>query len=165
MKNPNMLLVITTTITGLMAGLFFTWSVSVTPGIGKLPDKEYLASFQAMNRAIINPLFLICFLGTAILLPVCTFRQYDQSLPVPFWLLLSASSLYLIFIIGITFVGNIPLNNRLERLDLSSATSEQMAVFRARFENRWNTLNNIRTLASSITLVLAILACRNSPPN
>src|SRR5687768_4659583 len=96
MKNLNMLLIITATLTGLMAGLFFAWSVSVTPGIGKLPDKEYLASFQTMNRAIINPLFLICFLGTAVLLPVCTFRQYAHQVPVAFWLLSSATLLYLI---------------------------------------------------------------------
>ncbi len=160
-----MLLVITATLTGLMAGLFFAWSVSVTPGIGKLANKEYLASFQAMNRAIINPLFLTCFLGTAVLLPVCTFRQYTQPLSVRSWLLISAALLYLIFVIGITFLGNIPLNNKLDRFDLSSATPEQMASFRAQFENRWNTLNNIRSLASSIAFVLVILACRNSPPN
>ena len=61
-----MLLVITTTITGLAAGLFYSWSVSVTPGIGRLGDKEYLAAFQAMNRAIINPVFMLCFFDVAV---------------------------------------------------------------------------------------------------
>lgn len=157
-----MLLMIAATLTGLMAGLFFAWSVSVTPGIGRLPDKEYLASFQVMNRAIVNPVFLICFLGTAVLLPVCTYRQFVQPLAGSFWLLLSATALYLVFIIGITFFGNIPLNNKLDQLDLTTLTGEQMASFRAQFENRWNTLNNIRTVASIITLVLVLLACRNA---
>src|SRR5688572_7893361 len=90
MKKRYMLLIITTTITGLMAGLFYAWSISVTPGIGRLGDKEYLASFQAMNRAIVNPVFLICFLGAAVLLPVCTFMEYAQPISNRFWFLLGA---------------------------------------------------------------------------
>ena len=45
-------------LTGLTAGLCFTWTNAVTPGIGRLDDLGYLQSFQEMNRAIINPLFL-----------------------------------------------------------------------------------------------------------
>ena len=48
---------------GLTAGVCFTWTNAVTPGIGRLDDLTYLKSFQAMNRAILNPLFLAVFLG------------------------------------------------------------------------------------------------------
>ena len=44
-------------LTGLTAGLCFTWTNAVTPGIGRLDDLGYLQSFQEMNRAISNPLF------------------------------------------------------------------------------------------------------------
>ena len=40
--------------TGLMAGIFFTWSNAVKPGIGKLSDIEYLKALQSMNRVILN---------------------------------------------------------------------------------------------------------------
>lgn len=151
-----MLLIITTTITGLMAGLFFSWSVSVTPGIGRLGDREFLASFQAMNRAIINPLFMICFLGTAVMLPATTFMHYGTE---RFWLLLGAAVCYLIGVIAVTFVGNIPLNNALDKLNIAASTADQLTTFRAQFENKWNTLNHIRTVANTAALVLAILAC------
>ena len=151
-----MLLVITTTITGLMAGLFYSWSISVTPGIGRLGDREFLASFQAMNRAIVNPVFLVCFLGAAVLLPVCTFMNYGQS---GFWYLLGASLFYIVGITVLTFAGNIPLNNALDKFNIAGSSAEQMATFRAQFENRWNTLNHIRSIAATIALVLAILAC------
>ena len=36
--------------TGLMAGIFFTWSNAVKPGIGKLSDLEYLKALQSSNR-------------------------------------------------------------------------------------------------------------------
>jgi uncharacterized membrane protein len=159
MKKQDMLLVITTTITGLMAGLFYSWSISVTPGIGRLGDREFLASFQAMNRAIVNPLFLTCFLGAAVLLPICTFMNYSQPLSNRFWFLLGASVFYLAGVIAITFAGNIPLNNALDRFNIAASSAEQMAALRAQFENRWNTLNHIRSLAATIALVSAILAC------
>ena len=151
-----MLLIITTTITGLMAGLFYAWSVSVTPGISRLDDREYLLAFQGMNRAIINPLFVICFLGAAVMLPVATFMHNGQP---NFWLLTGATVFYLGGVIAVTFIGNIPLNNALDRLNISSATAEELATFRAQFENRWNTLNHVRSLANTVALVLAILAC------
>lgn len=151
-----MLLVITTTITGLTAGLFYSWSVSVTPGIGRLGDSEYLASFQAMNRAIINPLFMICFLGTAAMLPVAMFAHRGTQ---QFWLLLAATVCYLAGVIAVTFAGNIPLNNALDKLNIASSTADQLATFRAQFENKWNTLNHIRSVANTAALVLAILAC------
>jgi len=67
------LLVITTLITGLMAGLFFAWSCSVMPGLARLSDDEFLSSMQSMNRAIQNPLFFCCFFGAALLLPVSSY--------------------------------------------------------------------------------------------
>lgn len=154
-----MLLVITTTITGLTAGLFYSWSVSVMPGIGRLGDREFLASFQAMNRAIINPVFMICFLGTAVMLPISTFVNYSQPLSQTFWMLLGATVCYLLGVIAVTFIGNIPMNNALDRLNIASSTTDQLATFRAQFENKWNTLNHIRSVANTAALVLAILAC------
>ncbi len=56
------LLLITTLSTGLMAGLFYSWTISVTPGLARLNDENYLRAFQSMNRAIINPVFLIVFI-------------------------------------------------------------------------------------------------------
>lgn len=151
-----MLLVITTTITGLMAGLFYSWSVSVTPGIGRLGDREYLASFQAMNRAIINPVFMLCFLGAAVMLPIVTF--VNRGTP-QFTLLLGATICYVVGVFILTFVGNIPLNNALDKLNIASSTDDQLATFRAQFENKWNTLNHIRSIANTAALVFAILAC------
>ena len=52
-----------TCFTGLMAGIFFTWTNAVKPGISKLRDLEYLKSFQSMNRVILNIPFKLLFIG------------------------------------------------------------------------------------------------------
>ena len=54
-------------LTGLSAGLCFTWTNAVVPGIAKLDDRSFLSSFQQMNRTIINPLFIITFFGPSVL--------------------------------------------------------------------------------------------------
>lgn len=153
------LLVFTATLTGLMAGLFFAWSCSVTLGLAHVPDTTYLTAMQAMNRAIQNPVFFICFLGAVIFLPICAYQQYHHQAHARFWLLLAATALYFIGIIGVTFIGNVPLNQTLDKFNVHVASSQQMAVQRAQFESLWNRLNNVRTVMSTLSFILVVIAC------
>jgi uncharacterized membrane protein len=50
---------------GLMAGLFFAFSVAVMKALARLPSAEGIGAMQSINVAIINPLFLAVFFGTA----------------------------------------------------------------------------------------------------
>jgi uncharacterized membrane protein len=154
-----MLLILTGTLTALMAGLFFAWSCSVTLGLRQLSDEGYLAAMQAMNRAILNPVFFICFFGTAFLLPLSTYLEFDRSTSARFWYLLAAACFYLLGVMGVTIFGNIPLNNALEAFNLESASSQDMAKARANFETRWNLLNHVRAIAGTIAIILFIKAC------
>ena len=83
--------------TGLTAGLCFTWSNAITPGIGKLDDLGFLRSFQAMNRVIINPSFLIVFFGPVVLLFINAFL-YRNDFPITFKTFLVAALLYFLVI-------------------------------------------------------------------
>jgi uncharacterized membrane protein len=49
----------------LMAGLFFAFSVSVMRALAGLPSAAGVAVMQSINVAIINPMFLAAFFGTA----------------------------------------------------------------------------------------------------
>lgn len=155
----SIVLVATATTTALMAGLFFAWSFSVTTGLAKLSNIEYIRAFQTMNKAILNPLFFICFLGTAILLPFSAFLYYQQHPSLRFWFLLIASALYLIGVIGVTMLGNVPLNESLDAFNSQTATAQEVASQRQQFERIWNRLNNIRTVASTLSIISVIIAC------
>jgi uncharacterized membrane protein len=50
---------------GLIAGVFFAFSVSVMIALRRISAPCGIAAMQAINVAIINPLFLGVFLGTA----------------------------------------------------------------------------------------------------
>ncbi len=159
MKNKNLILLIAATIMGLTAGIFYCWSVSVMVGLAPLPNDQYLEAFQSLNRKIENPLFFLCFFGSAILLPISTFMHSGKPRQRRFTYLLIASIVYIVGVIGITSFANMPLNMALDKFNVGSATAAQIAEQRAVFEGPWNQLNNLRSFACIVSLVLTILAC------
>jgi len=151
----------TATTTALMAGLFYAFSCSVNLGLARLSNAEYISAMQSINRAIQNPIFFAAFFGAPILLPLSVFLHYGQPLSVRFWFLLAATIIYLLGTFCVTIFGNVPLNNTLDRFNLQSASEEEIAVQRADFEGQWNNLNTVRTISSTLAIMLIIIACLN----
>ena len=144
-------------LTGLSAGLFYAWSVSVIPGTQKISDTTYLETMQAINRAILNPAFFLVFFGSFVFLSIASIYQYNTSMTA-FWLMLLASITYLIGTIGVTGLGNVPLNDQLEVLKLPELSSTKLADFRHYYEANWNRLHWIRTICAVVSFVLAVLS-------
>ena len=141
-----------------MAGIFFTWSNAVKPGIGKLGDIEYLRALQSMNRVILNNAFRIIFLGAIIavaLVPVFYFNLYPKNI---FWLFVFTLVIYWIGVFGVTVSGNIPLNEILDKTNLESITLEEIKTLRKSIELKWNNYNLIRCISSGITFILLIVS-------
>ena len=157
MKTQTIILVSAIFLTGIMAGIFFTWSNAVKPGIGKLSDLEYLNALQSMNRVILNGAFLIVFVGAIIavaLVPLFHFHLYPKNI---FWLFICILLIYWIGVFGITVFGNIPLNEILDKTNLETITLEEIKAFRSTIENKWNNFNLIRSISSGITFLRLIL--------
>ena len=150
-------LLLTTFFTGLTAGLCFTWGNAVTPGIGRLDDLGYLHAFQQMNRAILNPIFIIIFMGPTIthIANIFLFKSENISL---FWLVLAAAILYLVGLVLMTVLGNVPLNEMIDKVDLLSASPEELSQLRNKFEVKWNQFHRIRTITTSISFGLLIIS-------
>jgi uncharacterized membrane protein len=159
MTAANIILVLTATTTGLIAGLFYSWSCSVMLGFARLPDREFVSVMQKTNRAIQNPVFFAAFFSAPISLIISTILHYNQS--PRFALLLAAIVAYIVGTFGVTMFGNVPLNNTLDRFDLETASDEETALQRTKFETRWNNLNIVRTVSSTIALILVAIACLN----
>ena len=159
MSVQNILFVVTGLLTGLIAGLFYSYACSVNLGLGKLADKEYLTAMQSINREILNPVFFISFIGTLIALPSSTaFIYAKEGTNVAFWLMLAATLLYAVGTFGVTIFGNVPLNEALAVFNIEGATASELAAQRSRFELPWNRLNTLRTIASISSFVLYLTA-------
>ncbi|PCJ94787.1 MAG: hypothetical protein COA50_10360 [Flavobacteriaceae bacterium] len=150
-------LVASIVLTGLSSGLCFTWSNAVTPGIGELNNFGYLSAFQQMNRSILNPAFMIVFFSP-ILLDLVAVYLYKGSSTQLLWSLILASSCYFFGVVMVTIFGNVPLNELLDKTDLSLTDNEGLQELRNQFEAKWNRLHLIRTISSFISFLLILLA-------
>jgi uncharacterized membrane protein len=71
-------------------------------------------------------------------------------------LLVVAALLYLLGVQLPTIAVNVPLNNRLQRLDVASMTEAMRARAREGFEPRWNRWNVIRAWCAGLVSVLLL---------
>ena len=77
------------------------------------------------------------------------------------WTVITIGFVYLLGDQGITIRIHLPLNNRLQCLEIDEMDPESLSKERNKFETRWNYFNNIRTLiafAVSFSLMLFIYA-------
>ena len=152
------ILIVATLLTGLSAGLCFTWTNTVTTGLARLDDIGYLAAFQQMNRTILNPTFFLVFFGPVLAIAGSAFLHKNSATPV-LWILIAAAILYLAGVALVTVFGNVPINEVLNNTDLEQINSIDAQTLRMKFENQWVKLHRIRTITSSISFLLLILVC------
>jgi len=89
-------------------------------------------------------------------LPVATWMHRGDS--VQCGLLLAASVVYIVGVLGVTMAGNVPLNEALDRFDAGTATVAQMARQRELFEGPWMALHSWRSVAAVVSFMLSVLA-------
>ncbi|GIH90823.1 DUF1772 domain-containing protein [Planobispora siamensis] len=148
-------LVAATVATGLAAGLFYAFSVSVMLGLAETDDRTFVDVMQRINRRILNGWFALSFGGAPVLTLLAGVLQLlgEGGRPAFVW---TAAGFVLY---GVTFVItaaiNVPLNNALNAAGDPAALADPAAV-RAAFEARWVRWNLVRTLSS--TAALACLA-------
>jgi uncharacterized membrane protein len=137
----------------LIAGLFFAFSVSIMPALARRPPAEGLAAMQAINVVIVNPLFLLVFLGTGVTclavlgLAVSPWRASSA-------LFVAGAVLYLVGSLLLTMAINVPMNNAL--VD-KRAWTDDGAAYWALYLSRWTAWNHVRTVASLAALIALML--------
>ena len=175
-------LALSSTLTTMVFGQMLLFCTVIMPGIGILEDAAFLRAFQVMDHRIQQnePFFTITWVGSILSTLMTAWKGWQDftanavvnatiitsptvSLSsLPRVGLLVATVLYMAGQV-ITFTQNIPLNNRVKGLDLSSSNIAQQrkwAQERSLFETKWNRWNLIRTVlfgvASSLYTVLLL---------
>jgi len=152
-KNASLYIAII--ITGLSAGFFYAWQVSVIPGTKQVSDRTFLEVMQSINRAILNPWFFVIFMGSLLVLFVALIAQYGQP---SFFPVLAALVFYLFGTMGVTIMGNVPLNDTLDVINLSIQDEYALKEIRTLWEPRWNRFHLIRTVCSVLSFLMVLLA-------
>lgn len=139
-----------------MAGIFFAFSNFVMQALARIPAAQGMRAMQAINRTVLNRLFLSLFLGTALLcllLALVALLCWSGTLSP---LLLGGSALYLLGNFVVTAACNVPRNEALARID--AAAPDAAAHWRT-YLREWTRWNHVRTVtalaaAAAFTLVL-----------
>ena len=131
---------------GLVTGTFALYAHTIMPGLRHTDDHTFVAAFQSMDRAIINPWFMMtAFVGALLFTGAALVTNLGQA-AVP-WVAV-ALGLYLIAFV-VTVAVNVPLNDALKAAGNPDRIHD-LANVRARFhEGRWAAWNLVRVLTSS----------------
>jgi uncharacterized membrane protein len=134
---------------GLMAGVFGDWAVTIMRGLRETDDRTFVGAFQAIDRAIYNPLFMLAFMGALGLTGVAAvlYLRGDARAPLP-WVAV-AFVLYLAAFV-ITMAVNVPLNNSLTAAGDPDRITDLAAVRAAFHETRWVAWHIARTVATTV---------------
>jgi uncharacterized membrane protein len=144
---------------GLIAGLFFTFSAFGMTALARLPSAQGIVTMQSINVTILNPLFGFVFSGTALACVVLGIASLFKWGEVGAMYLLTGSLLYLVGSLLVTIVFNVPLNDALAAVDPNSAEGSNLWT---RYISSWTAWNHIRTVATVAALASFIMAFRQS---
>ena len=142
---------------GLIAGVFYAFSTFVMRALAQRPPVEGMAAMQAINVAVINPLFLGAFLGTAGACAVAAAGAVTRWEQPGAAYVVAGAALYLLGTFGVTIVCNVPLNNALAAV---APTDPAAGAVWATYLRRWTMWNHVRTLAAVAALAAFILGVR-----
>ncbi len=143
----------------LITGLLFAFSNFVMRALADLPSDKGMFAMQRINVTIINPIFMMLFLGTPILCSVIAFTSIQNiNEPGSLYLLISALT-YLIGPFGITMLFNVPLNNLLARTDVSDANE-----IWPMYQKNWQWWNHIRTYIGVASIVFMAIGLGSIEP-
>jgi uncharacterized membrane protein len=142
---------------GMIGGLLFAFSNFVMRALAQQAPESGIRSMQAINITIINPLFFLVFLGTALVSVILAVTALPRLSSPGTLLLLIGCVLYIFGTFGVTMAFNVPLNNKLAILEPSTT---QAAEFWREYITSWTQWNHVRTIAAILASLLLILSAR-----
>ncbi len=145
-------LVAAAVVTGLFAGLFYTFAVSVMIGLQRVDDRTFVSAMQQINVGILNGWFFASFFGAPVLVALAAVLHLNAGdKRALLWLV--AGFVLVVATLIITIGINVPLNDALAAAGEPDRIADLAAV-RAQFESAWVRWNVARAITST-----AALAC------
>ncbi len=152
-------LILATFLCSLVAGFLLAFAIVAMPGIGSLNDREFIRAFQVMDRVIQNnqPIFMLVWIGSVVALVTSAVLGIWQLDGAGRLLMIFAALVYLLGVQLPTVTINVPLNNKLQTLDVDAMNETAQNEARKDFEPRWNLWNSIRTAFAILATALLII--------
>lgn len=137
--------------TCIVAGVFYAFSDFMMRSLGAIPNAQGAAAMVSINRVILRASFvpMLLVLGP-MALGVGVWVFWSGAVAGTLWVL-AASGIYLIGVLGVTILGNVPMNNRLDR-------ANDPSIYWPDYATRWTRLNTVRTGAAGLASIFYLQA-------
>lgn len=129
----------------IATGVFYAFSAFVMAGLDRRLPSTAVGAMQGINDAAVRPPLMLVLFGTALLCLVVAVVALIDLDGADRWFALAGAVLYLVGVVGVTMLGNVPLNEQLAKAD---ADGPAAAEAWRRFHQPWNAYNHVRTIAS-----------------
>lgn len=144
-------LVAATLSTGLIAGLFYGYANSVMPALNQTDDRTMIDVMQRINVVILNPVFMIGFMGTvAFTILAAALHLGKDSRTTLIWIGIALVLNVIAF--AVTSGLNVPLNDQLAAAG-DPAQIGDLAAVRSQFESSWVRWNIVRAAVHALAFL------------
>lgn len=140
---------------GAIFGFFYAWLCSTMWGLDTADPRVAIAAMQAMNGSVQNVVFAPAFFGTPAVLALAAVFAARVGRGAGLVLGLAAV-VYAGAALLVTLQVNVPMNQVLAVTPVPEDIEAARAVWDG-FSPRWQDYNLIRTVASGVTLALAVI--------
>ena len=136
-------LILSTFLCALVTGFVFTYAVVVMPGLKQLCDREFIKAFQVTDAIIQNNhlFFMMVWLGSIISVTGAIVMAFTVSTPTGNWSVIATSFSYLLGVQGLTIFIHLPVNKRLQSVNVDEMSPNALLDQRLLFEARWTRFN------------------------
>lgn len=154
-------LILATLLCSLVAGFLFAFASVVMPGIKNLSDREFIRTWKVIDRIIQDnqPIFVLVWVGSIVTLVASAILSIFQLDGIESLLMILALLAYLLAVQLPTFTINVPINNKLQALNVDDLDETNLNLARMEFEPPWLLWNSIRTIFAIVVSSLLIFLC------
>lgn len=153
----KLLFTVSILLSGAIFGFFYAWICSTMWGLDNADPRIAIAAMQAMNASVRNAVFAPAFFGTPAVLALTSVTLRIARYKVSSLLMLSGAVVYLIFGLLLTMTVNVPMNEMLAQVDVPDKIAQAQIIW-DNYSARWQTWNQIRTVASGLALILVVMS-------
>lgn len=138
----------------LVAGVFLAFSDFIMRSLATTSSQGGVEAMQAINREVFRWVFMTLFIGMAPMSLILGGYAWTNLSGPPALLIIAAAAVYLVGCFGVTVAFNVPMNEALARMELTSDATR--AYWLQTYVPRWTFWNTVRTIASTASAALLL---------
>ena len=141
--------------TALEGGVFKAFSEFIMRALARPAPVVGVSVMQEINRTVLGTQFVFAIFALGAAAPLFAIAALMSLQGLGATLIGLAALAYVVLVPGMTIFGNVPMNDRLDRLDPASA---EAAVYWPLYLRRWTRMNHARTAGCIVAAALYALA-------